>query len=108
MRRPIQLTPDDGIAEASPVDSPTGSEELNRILSAGIELFDQGIELLKVDYEEPTVQDVEALNLAVSSFYSMMNQTNQLRAVSHIAATSSTAACQRMRMQARAYDSLTP
>lgn len=36
-------------------------------LSSGVEFFEQGLVLLKISHEEPTVDDVEALNLAVSS-----------------------------------------
>ncbi|KAK7408303.1 hypothetical protein QQX98_009505 [Neonectria punicea] len=42
------------------------SEETTPILSADVELFEQGLLLLRVVYEEPTVDDVEALNLAVN------------------------------------------
>ncbi|KAI8659161.1 Zn(2)-C6 fungal-type domain-containing protein [Fusarium sp. Ph1] len=64
-RRPIQVTPDDGVVEAFPTAGGTALEqETAPILSAGVELFEQGLILLKVAYEEPTVDDVEALNLA--------------------------------------------
>lgn len=66
-RRPIQVTADDGVVEAFPTAGVTALEqETAPILSAGVELFEQGLVLLKVAYEEPTVDDVEALNLAVS------------------------------------------
>lgn len=36
------------------------------MLSSGVKLFEHGLSLLNTSYEEPTVDDVEALNLAVS------------------------------------------
>ncbi|RTE82884.1 hypothetical protein BHE90_002557 [Fusarium euwallaceae] len=64
-RKPIQVTPDDGVVETFPAAGVTALEqETAPILSAGVELFEQGLVLLKVAYEEPTVDDVEALNLA--------------------------------------------
>ncbi|KAH6991377.1 hypothetical protein BKA56DRAFT_474340 [Ilyonectria sp. MPI-CAGE-AT-0026] len=68
-RRPIQLTLDGGATETSPVDGPAASEETTPILSAGVKFFEQGLVLLKVAYEEPTVDDVEALNLASHCCY---------------------------------------
>uniref|UniRef100_A0A0B7KBD7 Xylanolytic transcriptional activator regulatory domain-containing protein n=1 Tax=Bionectria ochroleuca TaxID=29856 RepID=A0A0B7KBD7_BIOOC len=38
-------------------------------LSSEIELFEQGLLMLKVSYEEPTVDDIEALNLASHCSY---------------------------------------
>lgn len=41
------------------------SDELFHTLPPGTEYFEQGLLMLKVPYEDPTVEDVEALNLAV-------------------------------------------
>lgn len=65
-RQPIQLNLDGEAIETSPDDNHASSTEPNKSLSAGVELFEQGLALLKVAYETPTVDDVEALNLAVS------------------------------------------
>ncbi|CAI6085122.1 unnamed protein product [Clonostachys chloroleuca] len=45
------------------------SELTPSALSSGIELFEQGLLMLKVSYEEPTVDDIEALNLASHCSY---------------------------------------
>ena len=62
-KRPIQLTQNGAVTDSSPGDCSPQSEE---ILSTGVELFEHGLELLNLPCEEPTVDDVEALNLAVS------------------------------------------
>lgn len=62
-KRPIQLTPNGAVATASPTEDSSQSKDM---LSAGVELFEHGLALLNISYEEPTVDDVEALNLAVS------------------------------------------
>lgn len=47
-------------------DSLNGAQDLQRVAPPGIELFKQGLLLLKLSYEEPTIEQVEALNLIVS------------------------------------------
>lgn len=42
------------------------SDDVFHTLPPGTEYFEQGLLMLKVSYEDPTVDDVEALNLAVS------------------------------------------
>lgn len=67
-RRPIQLTPDGGAIELSTHETSCPYDRQIQALDSAVQLFEQGLKLLKVAYEDPTVDDVEALNLAVSSF----------------------------------------
>ncbi|CAH0052143.1 unnamed protein product [Clonostachys solani] len=55
---------EENTSSASETDETTPSA-----LSSGIELFEQGLLMLKVSYEEPTVDDIEALNLASHCSY---------------------------------------
>ena len=63
-KQPIQLTSDRAVAPATQMEGFAPSENM---LSSGVELFEHGLSLLNTSYEEPTVDDVEALNLAVNN-----------------------------------------
>ena len=62
-------------------DSPNGEKDTQREAPPGIELFKQGLRLLKISYEEPAIEQVEALNLIVSWIitYMMQLKTNRRR-----------------------------
>ncbi|KAG5784638.1 hypothetical protein H9Q73_001702 [Fusarium xylarioides] len=63
-KQPIQLTSDRAAVPATLLDAPS-----ENMLSSGVELFEHGLSLLNTSYEEPTVDDVEALNLASHCCY---------------------------------------
>ncbi|KAI8413988.1 hypothetical protein FOFC_07279 [Fusarium oxysporum] len=65
-KQPIQLTSDRAVAPATQMEGFAPSENM---LSSGVELFEHGLSLLNTSYEEPTVDDVEALNLASHCCY---------------------------------------
>ncbi|TXC11615.1 hypothetical protein FocTR4_00007663 [Fusarium oxysporum f. sp. cubense] len=65
-KQPIQLTLDRAVAQATQMEGFAPSENM---LSSGVELFEHGLSLLNTSYEEPTVDDVEALNLASHCCY---------------------------------------
>lgn len=46
-------------------DDPTSSQKACPAVSLAIEIFEKSLLLLKVSYEEPTVEDLKALNLAI-------------------------------------------
>lgn len=46
-------------------ESQESGQEHQGVAPPGIELFKQGLRLLKLAYEEPTIEQVEALNLIV-------------------------------------------
>ncbi|KAL1869970.1 hypothetical protein VTK73DRAFT_2891 [Phialemonium thermophilum] len=63
------LGSEDGTVLGETAATLPASQDAHPALSAGVELFEQGLVLLKVSYEEPTVDDVEALNLASHCSY---------------------------------------
>ncbi|KAK2699667.1 hypothetical protein QWA68_000763 [Fusarium oxysporum] len=65
-KQPIQLTSDRAVAPATQME---GFDPSENMLSSGVELFEHGLSLLNTSYEEPTVDDVEALNLASHCCY---------------------------------------
>ncbi|CAH0022755.1 unnamed protein product [Clonostachys rhizophaga] len=61
---------DGAVAKAIPIEgSMEGSLRSEEMLSTGLGFFEHGLALLNISYEEPTVDDVEALNLASHCCY---------------------------------------